>query len=134
MDDDHAHNKSEENVITEFTRTQVQHFRNANPNCRALELPEGIMLRYTLAEALYFYLRTTVKDGKIVTRVFASDSPYDRLKTGIGEVLTPMFEIGADMNHFKKLEELLHAWVNFVKHDPDAGSGFRSFEVQDKPE
>jgi hypothetical protein len=134
MDNDYGQSKSEDNLVEEFTHSQIKHFRNADPSCRALELPEGIMLRYTLAEALYFYLRTAVKDGKIVTRVFASDSPYDRLKTGIGEVLTPMFEAGADMNHFKKLEGLLHAWVNFVKQDPEAGSGFRSFEVQDKPE
>ncbi|MFL5245736.1 MAG: hypothetical protein ACJ8FY_26995 [Gemmataceae bacterium] len=123
---------SEENLVTEFTQSQLQHFRKADPNCRALQLPEGIMLRYTLSEALYFYLRSGVKDGKILTRVFASDSPYDRLKTGIGEVTTPMFEPSADFNHFQKLETLLHSWVNFVKQDPDAQSSFQSFEVQDR--
>jgi hypothetical protein len=125
---------NEENLVTEFTQSQLQHFREADPRCRALQLPEGIMLRYTLSEALYFYLRSGVRDGKIVTRVFASDSPYDRLKTGIGQVLTPMFEAGADLNHFHKLERLLHAWVDFVHQDPDSHSNFRSFEVQERPE
>lgn len=122
------------NLVTEYTQSQLQRFRDADPNCRAMELPEGIMLRYTLSEALYFYLRTGVKEGKILTRVFASDSPYDRHKTGIGEVATPMFEPQADFKHFQKLEKLLHAWVDFVKQEPNTESDFRSFEVQDRPE
>jgi hypothetical protein len=121
-------------LISEFTSTQLHHFRAADPRCRALQLPEGIMLRYTMAEALYFYLRTGARDGKIVTRVFASNSPYDRLKTGIGEVATPMFEPHADFNHFKSLEKLLRAWIDFIKQDTDGEECFRSFEVQDKPE
>jgi hypothetical protein len=125
---------NEGNLVTEFTSTQLQHFRDADPRCRALQLPEGIMLRYTLSEALYFYLRTGTRDGKIVTRVFASNSPYDRTKTGIGEVSTPMFDAHADFQHFKKLEGLLRAWIDFVKQDRGGDEGFRSFEVQDRPE
>jgi hypothetical protein len=124
----------EGHVVSEFTTTQLQHFRAADPRCRALQLPEGIMLRYTLAEALYFYLRTGARDGKIVTRIYASNSPYDRLKTGIGEVVTPMFEPHADFQHFKKLEQLLRAWIDFVKHETDGQDCFRSFEVHDRPE
>jgi hypothetical protein len=124
----------EGNLVTEFTSTQLQHFCEADPRCRALQLPEGIMLRYTLSEALYFYLRTGARDGKIVTRVFASNSPYDRLKTGIGEVATPMFDPRADFQHFKKLEKLLRAWIDFIKQDSGDEEGFRSFEVQDRPE
>jgi hypothetical protein len=121
-------------LIMEFTSTQLQHFRAADPRCRALQLPEGIMLRYMMAEALYFYLRSGARDGKILTKVFASNSPYDRLKTCIGEVTTPMFEPHADYNHFKNLEQLLRSWIDFVKQDPDGEEGFRAFEVQDKPE
>ena len=121
-------------LISEFTSSQVQHFRAADPRCRALQLPEGIMLRYTMAEALYFYLRTGARDGKIVTRVFASNSPYDRLKTGIGEVATPMFEPHAEYNHFKSLEKLLRSWIDFIREDPGNEECFRSFEVQDRPE
>lgn len=124
----------EGNPVTEFTSTQLQRFREADPRCRALRLPEGIMLRYTPFEALYFYLRTGARDGKIVTRVFASNSPYDRLKTGIGEVATPMFDPRADSDHFKKLEGLLRTWIDFVNQDPGGDEGFRSFEVSDKPE
>jgi hypothetical protein len=122
------------NIIADFTSMQMQHFRESDPRCRALQLPEGIMLRYTLSEALFFYLRTGVKDGKIQTKVYASDSPYDRLKTAIGDVITPMFQAEADVNHFKKLKGLLHSWVDFVKRDPDAVEGFQSFEVHDRPE
>src|SRR5438309_132483 len=121
-------------MVADFTSMQMQHFRQSDPGCRALQLPEGIMLRYTLSEAMYFYLRTGVKDGKIQTKVYATDSPYDRLKTGIGDVITPMFEPEADVNHFKKLQSLLHSWVDFVKRDPDAVQGFQSFEVHDRPE
>jgi hypothetical protein len=133
MDSDPV-NPPDDALVSEFTSTQVQHFREADPRCRALQLPEGIMLRYTMSEALYFYLRTGARDGKIVTRVFASNSPYDRLKTGIGEVMTPMFEPHADFKHFKSLEKLLSAWIDFVKLDPDGEECFRSFEVQDRPE
>jgi hypothetical protein len=77
----------------EITRNHLVHFTTSDPRCRGLELPEGLLLlRYTLSKALYFYLRTGIRDGKIFTRVFASDSPYDRQKTTIGDVMKPIFE------------------------------------------
>jgi hypothetical protein len=94
-----------------------------------MQLPEGILLRYTLSEALYFYLRTGAADGKIVTRVFASDSPYEPKKNGIGEVSTPMFEPHAEALHLRKLEGLLRGWVNFVREDPDTVEPFTSFPL-----
>ena len=123
-----------ENIVVDATRAQLQHFMDSDPRCRALQLPDGIMLRYTLFESLYFYLRTGVKDGKISTRVFATDSPYDRQKTAIGEVITPMFEPQADLNHFQKLQRLLYGWVEFIKKDTEGEEGFKSFTMDERPQ
>jgi hypothetical protein len=124
----------EENLVLANTRSQLRHFQEADPRCRALQLPEGVLLRYTLAQALYFYLRTGVAEGKIRTRVYASDSPYDRMKTDIGEVATPMFEPQADARHLRKLERLLREWVEFVKDGPDLDEPFTSFPIDDQPQ
>src|SRR5205809_7120729 len=97
----------------------MQYFASAGPRCQALQLPEGILLRYNVSQSLYFYLRSGVKEGKITTRVFASDSPYDRQKAHIGEVRTPMFEGQSDKRHLDKIEKLVRAWVNFVKDKAD---------------
>lgn len=129
--DPHDQPTGEDQVAYEVTRNHLQHFTNSDPRCRGLQLPEGLLLRYTLSHALYFYLRTGIRDGKICTRIFASDSPYDRQKTGIGEVLTPMFEARADVAHLKKVERLLYAWVDFVKEAPDDEISFKSFPVGD---
>jgi hypothetical protein len=129
-----SHANNQEVLMEDFAQKQLQHFQEADPHCRGLQLPEGIMLRYTLVASLYFYLHSGVREGKILTRIFASDSPYDRQKTGIGEVATPMFERNADFNHFQKLQALLHSWVDFVRPDPNSESPFRSFEVKDRPE
>ena len=91
------------------------------------------MLRYTLSKALYFYLRTGLRDGKISTRVFATDTPYDRQKAPIGEVLTPMFEAQADHQHLLKVQRLVQAWVDFVKEAPDDAVTFKTFPVDEKP-
>jgi hypothetical protein len=125
---------SEESLVQETTRSQLQHFQAADPRCRAMQLPEGVLLRYTLAQAMYFYLRTGVSEGKIRTRIYASDSPYDRTKTDIGEVTTPMFESHADPQHLKKLERLLRRWVEFVRDDPNLEEPFTSFSLHDRHE
>jgi hypothetical protein len=124
----------EDLLLSEATRKQLAYFRVADPRCRALQLPEGIMLRYTMSEALYFYLQTGVSEGKIRTRVYATDSPYDRKKTNIGEVTTPMFEPAADQQQLAKLEDLLRAWVSFVREDAEGDPPFTSFPVHDHPE
>jgi hypothetical protein len=102
-------------LVVEAIGSQLAHFENIDPPCRGLELPDGILLRNTRSSSLYFYLRTGVDNGKIKTQVFASDSPYDRQKAGIGSVVTPMFEPGADCNHLMRLEELIRGWVDFVR-------------------
>jgi hypothetical protein len=122
----------ESEVVLEATRHQLEHFRGADPRCRVMQLPEGILLRYTLSHALYFYLRTGAADGKIVTRVFASDSPYDPKKNSIGEVLTPMFEPDAEGQHLRKLEHLLRTWVDFVRDDPDPTEAFTAFPLGER--
>src|SRR5262245_16197844 len=112
-------------------RIQKEHFESADPRCRSLELPEGLLLRYAAARSLYFYLRSGVQDGSITTAVYASDSPYDRQKALIGAVATPMFQGEADLEHLRRVEALVRSWVEFVK-DPDAGEDFRSFPLQDR--
>src|SRR4051794_2221316 len=116
-------------LVVEAIGSQLAHFKNIDLPCRGLELPDGILLRNTRSSSLYFYLRTGVDNGKIKTQVFASDSPYDRQKAGIGSVVTPMFEPGADCNHLMRLEELIRGWVDFVQEGPDPTRDFQSFQV-----
>jgi hypothetical protein len=120
----------EDRIVVEMIGNQLEHFRNINPPCRGLELPDGVLLRHTQSRSLYFYLRTAVENGKIRTQVFASDSPYDRQKTSIGAVVTPMFETDADSNQLRKIEKLVREWVEFVHEEPDFAHDFQSFKVQ----
>src|SRR5436309_957481 len=103
-------NPNPEKIVIEVTRNQLQHLVESDSRCRGLQLPEGILLRYTLTHSLYFYLRTKVIDGDITTHVFASDSPYDQQKSQIGEVRTPMLDPKADYDHLEKLKRMLHSW------------------------
>jgi hypothetical protein len=119
----------EDEIAVEVISRQLEHFKNINPPCRGLELPDGILLRHTQSASLYFYLRTGVENGKIKTQVFSTDSPYDRQKATIGTVVTPMFEARADFVHLEKLEKLIRDWVEFVHEQPDVGPDFRSFKV-----
>jgi hypothetical protein len=121
----------QERTLVSVTRVQREHFENAEPRCRSLELPEGLLLRCTAARSLYFYLRSGVHDGNITTAVYASDSPYDRQKALIGEVATPMFEDQADLNHLRKAEALVRSWVDFV-NDADPAEDFVSFPLKAK--
>jgi hypothetical protein len=125
---ENAGKPDDRDITGEVIYTQLQHFRNANPPCRGLQLPDGLLLRHTLSRALYFYLRTKVEDGKIVTSIFASDSPYERQKTSIGEVSTSMFVERADDIQFEKLERLLREWVDFVHDEPGTDQEFQGFE------
>jgi hypothetical protein len=123
---------NDDRVLIEVTKHQLEHFTQSDPRCRGMQLPEGLLLRYTLSRALYFYLRTGVRDGKICTRIFASDSPYDRQKSFIGELLTPMFELRADHTHLRKVEKLLYDWVDFVKEQQDDEVSFKPFHVDER--
>ena len=118
-----------ERIVLDVGRSQLQHFTGADRRCRGLELPEGVLLRFTMSQALYFYLRTGAESGHIVTRVFASDSPYDRQKTEIGTVRTPMFEPQAEHGHIEKVECLVRDWVDFVSQDEDSGPDFKTFAL-----
>jgi hypothetical protein len=124
----------DDKVIVEANHHQLEYFARIEPPCRGMEIPDGILLRYNLSVALFFYLKTSVVDGKIVTQVFASDSPYDRQKSWIGEVRTPMFEADADRNHLQRLERLLRGWVDFVKDVPDLDQDFTTFPINDRGE
>jgi hypothetical protein len=122
----------EQDLSEHVHRTQLEHFSESDPRCRVLQLPDGVLLRYTLSQALYFYLRTTIRDGKIFTRVYSSDSPYDRQKAAIGDVATPMFEAQADYVHLKKIEKLLRGWVEFVGESGDSLNEFMSFKLDEE--
>jgi hypothetical protein len=119
----------EDQLVVEVINHQLDHFRNLDPPCRGMELPDGIILRHTRSRSLYFYLRTRVEDGKIKTQVFASDSPYDRQKTSIGSVMTPMFESLSDREHLEKLETLIRRWAEFVQEESGSERDFQSFQV-----
>src|SRR5262249_31205239 len=110
----------------------AEHFSNADPRCRSLQLPEGVLLRYTGLGSLYFYLRSGMVDGKIATSVYASDSPYERQKALIGEGRTPIFESHAAAGHLRRVEKLVRTWVEFVGK-PDPADDFLSFSLK-KPE
>jgi hypothetical protein len=111
---------------------QLAHFRSADPPCRGVQLPDGVLLRHTQSASLYFYLKTTVENGAIRTQVFASDSPYDRQKASIGLVITPMFDPSADLKHLEKVEGLVRDWVDFVKQDVNSTRDFRSFSFGER--
>ena len=121
--------RSNDDRVVEVMNHQLEHFRQIEPPCRGMELPDGVVLRHTLSTSLYFYLRTRAEDGKIMTQIFASDSPYDRQKTSIGSVVTAMFEHRSDHAHLEKLETLIRQWVNFVQDEPDLARDFQSFKV-----
>lgn len=120
-------------ILQQMEQRQLQQLQSSDPRYRGMQLPEGLMLRYNLAHTLYFYLRTGLKDGKIATRVWASDSPYDRGKADIGEVLTPMMETDADQRHLANVQQLLRTWIRFVREKSDDDQDFTSFEVDVQP-
>ena len=119
----------EAEVVERTAQTHLRRFQEADASCRGLQLPDGLLLRFNLADALFFYLRSGVADGKIFTRVFASDSPYDREKSFIGQVSTPMFEEMADSRHFQEVEKLVREWVEFVTTAPDPARPFTTFAM-----
>src|SRR5437660_6887142 len=123
--------ENQSHIVEEFQHRQLEQLRQADPRCRVMEMPDGVLLRYTLAQSLYFYLRSRVEDGKLTTRVWASDSPYDRQKAHVGDVLTPMFSEQADANQLRKVLALLRDWVRFVADDLGEGNEFVAFEFHD---
>jgi hypothetical protein len=120
---------ADDKIVVEVISSQLQHFRNIDPPCRGMELPDGVLLRHTRSRSLYFYLKTVVEDGKIQTQIHASDSPYDRQKARIGSVVTPMFEARSDVVHMEKLERLIRDWVGFVEEEPDSARDFQTFNL-----
>jgi hypothetical protein len=127
--DENGKSTSDDQIVVEVIGTQLEHFRNIDPPCRGMALPDGILLRHTKSSSTFFYLRSGVDDGKIRTQVFASDSPYDRQKASIGSVITPMFDPKADSEHLKKLENLIREWVDFIDSDHEFDHDFRSFKL-----
>jgi len=124
-----GNDSAEKKIIVEVINHQLEHFRQIDPPCRGLELPDGVLLRHTRSRSLFFYLKTGIEDGKIKTQIYSSDSPYDRQKAGIGTVTTAMFETESDRVHLGKLERLIREWVEFVDEEPDSGRDFQTFNV-----
>jgi len=120
----------DDRIVVEVISSQLQHFRNIDPPCRGMELPDGVLLRHTRSRSLYFYLKTVVEDGKIKTQIHASDSAYDRQKARIGSVVTLMFEARSDVLHMEKLERLIRDWVEFVEEQPDSARDFQTFNLE----
>ena len=123
-------------IIVESSRAQLEYFTQVDSRCRGVQLPEGVMLRYVSAKSLFFYLRTGLHDGKIVTHVYATDSPYDMQKCCIGAVTTALFDLGsqrfdplADQHQVSKLENFLNAWVEFIGESTDDAERFSSFHL-----
>ena len=56
-------------LVVEVIGSQLTYFKNIDPPCRGLELPDGILLRSTRSASLYFYLRTGVDNGRIKTHM-----------------------------------------------------------------
>lgn len=122
----------EDKVVNKVTTDQLQHFANGQSGVHGIELPKGVMLRYNLATALYFFLETGVNDGDIRTCVFASDSPYDKVnRVLVSEVRTPMFQDNANEIHSTRVEDAVHDWVRFVSEEVevDESQPFTSFQM-----
>jgi hypothetical protein len=121
--------ETDDQLVSKIGNNQLQHFTGADRRCQGVELPQGVMLRYNAAESMFFFLETTVDKGKIKTNVYASDSPYDKKKSFIGEVNTAMFEEDADMVHLTKVEKSVRDWVQFVSVSTDEDQPFSSFSM-----
>jgi hypothetical protein len=120
--------ETDDQLITKQAQTQLQHFTGADRRCQGVELPQGVMLRYNAAESMFFFLETQVEKGKIKTNVYASDSPYDKKKSFIGDVTTAMFEEDADVLHLQKVEKAVRDWVQFVSPSSE-DQPFSSFSM-----
>jgi hypothetical protein len=124
----------EDRVITRVNNTQAEHFTGSDSNCRVLRMPDGVMLRYTLHRSLFFFLGSENVDGFVITRIFASDTAYERQKIKLGEVSTPMFDQKeSEPNHLLQVEALLRAWIDFIAEDPSADQDFKPFELKNRP-
>ena len=126
---------AEDRVITQVNHTQMEHFARNDSNCRVLRMPDGVLLRYTMHPSLYFFLTSENADGNVVTRIFASDSPYERQKIKIGDVKTPMFDHSlSDPDHLKLVESMLRGWVDFIVIDESIPTqDFKVFEMNNRP-
>lgn len=119
---------AEEEQASQANQNQLTHFTERK--CQGVELPEGVLLRYTQGDnPMYFFLRTSCIGGKIITNIFASDNPYEKEKSAIGELKTAMFEEDADVLHLEKVEKAVRDWIVFVSPSGDSDEPFASFSM-----
>jgi hypothetical protein len=111
----------EEKAASQASREQLTHLTSIEPQCHGVEVAEGILLRYLGEEPLYFFLKTSIVLGEIVTRIYSSDTPFEREQEFIRELRSPAGNPGADQAHLAKIEQVLHDYVIFVG-DADEGS------------
>ncbi|MEK6233281.1 MAG: hypothetical protein N2C14_01065, partial [Planctomycetales bacterium] len=62
--------EDDEETASKVSENQLANFTEDNDKCAGVQLPKGVMLRYNLAESLYFYLETNVDGGRLKTVVF----------------------------------------------------------------
>jgi hypothetical protein len=123
----------EDRLISRVHRTQAEHFEHSDTNCRAMRMPDGVMLRYTLHRSLFFFLGSENIDGFVITRIFASDTAYERQKIKLGEVSTPMFDQNeSEPNHLVQVETLLRSWTDFVAEEAAAGADYNVFSFKNR--
>ena len=129
--------EDEEEVIDKASKNQLAAFTEDREKCAGIQLPKGVMLRYNLAESLYFYLETGVDGGKLKTSVFASNSPYEKAnRVMVSEIATPIFDeqTNEDCNvvHSRKVEGAVNDWIAFVDDNAEADEDapFTSFALE----
>lgn len=132
-----AEMEDEEEMVNRVTQNQLAQFADKRDKCAGIQLPKGVMLRYNLAESLYFYLESGVDGGKIRTCVYASSSPYEKTnRVMVGEIATPIFdeETAEDCNvvHSRKVESAVNDWIDFVSDDVEADESapFTSYTLE----
>lgn len=66
-------------------------------------------------ERVYFFIDTIVDGGSIKTQIHASDTPYEKQKSLVGEIATPVSGSDADSTHLSKIEDAINAWLETSK-------------------
>lgn len=117
-----------EEPVSVLAQYQLQHFTSIEPKCKGVELAEGILLRYRSEKPLFFFLRSFVEGEEIVTRIFSSDSAFDKEKTFVRELRTTNRERCADVVHLEQIERTLRDFVIFVADLADGEEPFMSEE------
>lgn len=116
----------EEKAAAQASRQHLSHLTSIEPHCHGVEVAEGILLRYLGEVPLYFFLKTSLVLGEIVTRIYSSDTPFEREQEFVRELRSPSGDPGADKAHLAKIEQVLHDYVIFVGDADEDSDPFHS--------